>query len=79
MTDFLPINPFNTWVMLLSDGEHIAPLVFFANPIALMSKTTFYFVIIVLVSVAVIESNYQKKIIKLDCQKINGNSNNEHE
>ena len=47
--------------MLLSDGEHIAPLVFFANPIALMSKTTFYFVIIVLVSVAVIESNYQKK------------------
>lgn len=31
-----------------------------------MSKTAFCFVIIVLVSVAVIQSNYQKKIIKLD-------------
>lgn len=65
MTDFLPIDPILTLVMLLSDVEHIALIVFFVNQIVLRSKTTFYFVIIVLVSIAIMESNYQKKMIKL--------------
>jgi predicted tellurium resistance membrane protein TerC len=50
-------------VMLVTEGGHLANLAIFGNPIVPMSKTTFYFVIIVLVLVDVIQTKYQKKII----------------
>lgn len=49
-------------VMLLSEGGHLAHLKFFGNEITPMSKTTFYFVIVVLVAVDIVQSRYQKKI-----------------
>ncbi len=49
-------------IMLLSEGGHLAHLKFFGNEVTPMSKTTFYFVIVVLVVIDVIQSKYQKKL-----------------
>ena len=49
-------------VMLLSEGGHIAHMKLFGNPITPMSKTTFYFVIAVLVIVDIVQGRYQKKL-----------------
>lgn len=51
-------------VMLLSEGGHIAHLKLLGNPITPMSKTTFYFVIIVLVLIDIVQSRYQKNLLK---------------
>ncbi|WP_346883684.1 tellurium resistance protein TerC [uncultured Algibacter sp.] len=51
-------------IMLLTEGGHLAHLKIFGNPIESMSKTTFYFVIIVLVIVDIVQGRYQKKLIK---------------
>ena len=50
-------------IMLLSEGGHLAHLHFFGNEITPMSKTTFYFVIGVLILVDIIQSKYQKKLL----------------
>jgi len=49
-------------IMLLSEGGHLAHLKFFGNAVTPMSKTTFYFVIVVLVIVDIIQGKYQKKL-----------------
>jgi predicted tellurium resistance membrane protein TerC len=49
--------------MLMSEGGHIAELVLFGYPVEPMAKTTFYFVLVTLVVVEVVQSRYQKKII----------------
>lgn len=51
-------------IMLLSEGGHLAHLKFFGNPITPMSKTTFYFVIIVLVLIDIVQGRYQKNLLK---------------
>lgn len=51
-------------VMLLSEGGHKAELMFWGNPVEPMSKTTFYFVIAVLVITDIIQSAYQRKLSK---------------
>lgn len=50
-------------VLLLSEGGHIAHLNLFGNPVTPMSKTTFYFVIGILVIVDVVQGRYQKKLL----------------
>ncbi|MEO0553415.1 MAG: TerC family protein [Bacteroidota bacterium] len=50
-------------VMLLSEGGHLAHLEIFGNPITPMSKTTFYFVIFILVVVDLVQGKYQKKLL----------------
>jgi predicted tellurium resistance membrane protein TerC len=50
-------------VLLVSEGGHQAHLSFFGYPVEAMSKTTFYFVIAVLVLVDVIQGRYQKKLM----------------
>ncbi len=52
-------------IMLLSEGGHLAHLHLFGNEVTPMSKTTFYFVIVVLVLVDVVQSRYQKKLLEL--------------
>jgi len=64
-------------VMLLSEGGHLAHIRIFGNPIEPMNKTTFYFVIVVLVIVDIIQSKYQKKIIKLEQAEENKTNSNE--
>ncbi len=63
-------------VMLVTEGGHLAHLKLFGNEITPMSKTTFYFVIVILVIVDIVQSKYQKKLIaikELEDQE-NGNS-----
>jgi predicted tellurium resistance membrane protein TerC len=50
-------------VLLISEGGHKAHLSFFGHPVEAMSKTTFYFVIAVLVIIDVIQGRYQKKLM----------------
>lgn len=49
-------------VMLLSEGGHLAHLELFGNAVTPMSKTTFYFVIAVLLCVDIVQSRYQRKL-----------------
>ena len=49
-------------IMLLSEGGHLAHLSFGGHPIEPMAKSTFYFVIVVLVIVDITQSRYQKKL-----------------
>ena len=51
-------------IMLVTEGGHLAHLKIFGNEIVPMSKTTFYFVIVVLVIVDIVQSKYQKKLLK---------------
>lgn len=50
-------------IMLVTEGGHLAHLKIFGNEIVPMSKTTFYFVIAILVVVDVVQGRYQKKLI----------------
>ncbi len=56
-------------IMLLSEGGHLAHLHLFGNAITPMSKTTFYFVIIVLVIVDIVQGRYQKKLLAQKAQQ----------
>ena len=49
-------------IMLLSEGGHLAHLKLFGSEVTAMSKTTFYFVIAVLVLIDIVQSRYQKKL-----------------
>ncbi len=49
-------------IMLISEGGHLASLHFFGNPVNAMSKTTFYFVITVLLLTDLVQSRYQKNL-----------------
>lgn len=51
-------------VMLLTEGGHKAEMTLFENHITAMNKTTFYFVILVLVLVDIVQSRYQRKLNK---------------
>jgi predicted tellurium resistance membrane protein TerC len=50
-------------IMLLSEGGHLAHMKLFGNEITPMSKATFYFVIVVLVVIDIVQSRYQKKLL----------------
>lgn len=51
-------------IMLVTEGGHLAHLNFFDNPVEPMSKTTFYFVLVVLIVVDIVQGRYQKKLLK---------------
>lgn len=51
-------------IMLVTEGGHKAHLTFFGNPVNAMEKTTFYFVIGILVMVDIVQGKFQKNILK---------------
>jgi len=51
-------------IMLISEGGHLAHLNLFGSPVTPMTKTTFYFVLGVLVLTDVVQGRYQKKLLK---------------
>ena len=51
-------------IMLLSEGGHLAHLHLFNHKITPMSKATFYFVIGILIFTDIVQTRYQKKIMK---------------
>ncbi len=50
-------------VMLVSEGGHLAKLELFGHEVHPMAKSTFYFVLLVLIVVDVVQSRYQKKLL----------------
>lgn len=50
-------------VMLMSDGGHIGHLAFFGYEIHPMAKSTFYFVLVTMVLVEIVQSRYQRKLL----------------
>ena len=56
-------------IMLVTEGGHLAHIYIFENEIVPMSKTTFYFVLAVLVIVDVVQGRYQKKIITQEARE----------
>lgn len=53
-------------VMLLSEGGHLAHLKLFGGEVTAMSKTTFYFVISVLVVTDLVQTRYQKRLLAME-------------
>jgi predicted tellurium resistance membrane protein TerC len=51
-------------ILLVSEGGHIAHLHFFGYAVTPMSKTTFYFVIAVMVLIDIVQTRYQKKLLE---------------
>jgi len=49
-------------IMLITEGGHLAHLEIFGNEIVPMSKTTFYFILFILIIVDVVQGRYQKKL-----------------
>ncbi len=52
-------------IMLISEGGHLAHLKFFGYEVTPLSKTTFYFVIFVMVLVDLVQSRYRRKLDQL--------------
>ena len=52
-------------IMLVTEGGHLAHLHFFGHEITPMTKATFYFVIGILVITDIVQSRYQKKLLRL--------------
>ncbi len=50
-------------IMLVTEGGHLAHIKFFGEEIVPMSKTTFYFVIAILVIIDIVQGKYQKKLL----------------
>ncbi|MEM1262451.1 MAG: tellurium resistance protein TerC [Pseudomonadota bacterium] len=50
-------------IMLLSEGGHLAHLMIAGNAVTPMTKTTFYFVILVLVLSDIVQSRYRRKLM----------------
>jgi predicted tellurium resistance membrane protein TerC len=64
-------------IMLVTEGGHLAHLKLFGNEIVPMSKTTFYFVIAILVITDIVQGRYQKKLlseVKDDTKNENNNN-----
>lgn len=50
-------------VLLVSDGGHLAHLKLFGHDVLPMAKSTFYFVLFVMVAVDLVQGRYQKKLM----------------
>ena len=50
-------------VMLVSEGGHLAHLHLFGQAVTPMAKTTFYFVLVILIVVDITQSRFQKKLL----------------
>jgi len=51
-------------IMLLSEGGHLAHLELLNNEIVPMNKATFYFILVILILVDLVQGQYQKNLLK---------------
>ncbi len=56
-------------VMLLSEGGHLAHLKLFGNEITPLNKTTFYFILVILVIVDIVQGRYQRNLMEIKKRK----------
>jgi len=61
-------------IMLLTEGGHLAHLKFFGHAVHQMTKTTFYFVIGVLVLTDIVQGRYQRRILAQQAAKAESHS-----
>ncbi len=59
-------------ILLVSEGGHLAHLHLFGYVVEPMAKSTFYFVIAVLVIVDVVQGRYQKKLVAMNKREAEG-------
>ncbi|TWU00107.1 Integral membrane protein TerC family protein [Botrimarina colliarenosi] len=57
-------------VMLMGEGGHLAHLHLFNYPVEPLSKTTFYFTIVTMVLIDVVQGRYQKKLLREQSRQI---------
>ena len=57
-------------IMLVSEGGHLAHLKLFGYPVEPMAKTTFYFVLVVMLLVDIVQGRYQRKLLAQKQQEI---------
>jgi len=50
-------------IMLVSEGGELAHVSLFGHPVEAMSKSTFYFVLFVLIAVDIVQGRYEKKLM----------------
>lgn len=50
-------------IMLVSEGGHLAHLKLMGHPVEPMAKSTFYFVLVVLIVVDIVQGRYQRKLL----------------
>ncbi|WP_306120181.1 MULTISPECIES: tellurium resistance protein TerC [unclassified Roseitalea] len=50
-------------ILLTTEGGHLAHLAFFGFTVEAMSKTTFYFVLVTMVLVEIVQGRYQRKLL----------------
>lgn len=64
-------------ILLTSEGGHLAHLKFFGFSVEAMSKTTFYFVLVTMVLVEIVQGRYQRKLMaeKQNLNRKTGKSN----
>jgi len=65
-------------IMLLSEGGHLAHLSFFGHAIEPMTKSTFYFVIAVLVIIDLVQGRYQRRLLAEKENRTAQSSTSEH-
>ena len=58
-------------ILLVSEGGHLAHIKLLGYPVEAMSKSTFYFVLVVMILVDVVQSQYQKRLTKRHEAEIN--------
>lgn len=58
-------------IMLVSEGGHLAHVHLFGYKVEAMAKSTFYFVLIVMIIVEVVQSQYKKKLLAQKKREIN--------
>ena len=51
-------------IMLVTEGGHLAHITIWEAPIEQMSKSTFYFILIILILTDIAQGRYQKNLIK---------------
>lgn len=57
-------------IMLVSEGGHLAHLTLFGYAVEPMAKSTFYFVLVVLLLVDIVQGRYQRKLLARKKQEI---------
>ncbi len=50
-------------ILLITDGGHLAHITLFGHEVEAMSKATFYFVLVIMIAVSVVQSRYRTKLL----------------
>jgi predicted tellurium resistance membrane protein TerC len=58
-------------ILLVSEGGHLAHIELLDQPVEAMSKSTFYFVLVVLILVDIVQSQYQKRLLAAKEREVN--------